>query len=62
MREVLNGLSRYIEYDLRQALFAHLTTLDGVPLRYDGEGVLNPPFVCTSLPAQTWAAAARAIG
>jgi ATP-binding cassette subfamily B protein len=28
MREVLNGLSRYIEYDLRQALFAHLTTLD----------------------------------
>jgi ATP-binding cassette subfamily B multidrug efflux pump len=29
MREVLNGLSRYIEYDLRQALFVHLTTLDG---------------------------------
>ena len=28
MREVLNGLSRYIEYDLRQALFAHLTLLD----------------------------------
>jgi ATP-binding cassette subfamily B multidrug efflux pump len=28
MREILNGLSRYIEYDLRQALFAHLTTLD----------------------------------
>ena len=28
MREVLNGLSRYIEYDLRQALFAHLGTLD----------------------------------
>ena len=28
MREVLNGLSRYIEYDLRNALFAHLTTLD----------------------------------
>ncbi len=28
MREVLNGLSRYIEYDLRQALFVHLTTLD----------------------------------
>jgi ATP-binding cassette subfamily B protein len=28
MREVLNGLSRYIEYDLRQALFTHLTTLD----------------------------------
>ena len=28
MREVLNGLSRYIEYDLRQALFEHITTLD----------------------------------
>jgi ATP-binding cassette subfamily B multidrug efflux pump len=28
MREVLNGLSRYIEYDLRQALFAHVATLD----------------------------------
>src|SRR5215210_149946 len=29
MRELLNGLSRYIEYDLRQALFVHLTRLDG---------------------------------
>ena len=29
MRELLNGLSRYIEYDLRQALFLHLTRLDG---------------------------------
>ncbi len=28
MREVLNGLSRHIESDLREALFAHLTTLD----------------------------------
>ena len=28
MREILNGLSRYIEYDLRRDLFAHLTTLD----------------------------------
>ncbi len=28
MREVLNGLSRHIEYDLRRDLFAHLTTLD----------------------------------
>lgn len=28
MREILNGLSRHIEYDLRQALYAHLTTLD----------------------------------
>ncbi len=29
MRELLNGLSRYIEYDLRQALFIHLETLEG---------------------------------
>jgi len=28
MREMLNGLSRHIEYDLRQALFVHLTRLD----------------------------------
>ena len=28
MREVLNGLSRHIEYDLRQDLFVHLATLD----------------------------------
>ncbi|MDB4912424.1 MAG: transporter transrane region [Gemmatimonadetes bacterium] len=28
MREVLNGLSRHIEYDVRQALFTRLTTLD----------------------------------
>ncbi|MEO7457862.1 MAG: ABC transporter ATP-binding protein [Gemmatimonadaceae bacterium] len=28
MREILNGLSRHIENDLRQALFDHLTTLD----------------------------------
>ena len=29
MRELLNGLSRHIEHDLRQALFVHLTRLDG---------------------------------
>src|SRR4051812_541742 len=29
MREMLNGLSRHIEYDLRQALFVHLTSLEG---------------------------------
>ena len=29
MREMLNGLSRHIEYDLRQDLFVHLTRLDG---------------------------------
>jgi ATP-binding cassette subfamily B multidrug efflux pump len=28
MREVLNGVSRYVEYDLRNALFAHLERLD----------------------------------
>jgi ATP-binding cassette subfamily B protein len=28
MRELLNGVSRHIEYDLRNDLFGHLTTLD----------------------------------
>jgi len=28
MREILNGLSRHIEFDLRNDLFAHLVTLD----------------------------------
>jgi len=28
MRECLNGVSRWVEYDLRNALFAHLETLD----------------------------------
>ncbi len=28
MREILNGVSRHIEYDLRNDLFAHLLTLD----------------------------------
>jgi ATP-binding cassette subfamily B multidrug efflux pump len=28
MRELLNGVSRYVEYDLRNALFAHLEKLD----------------------------------
>ena len=28
MREMLNGVSRHVEYDLRNALFAHLATLD----------------------------------
>ncbi|MDB5069519.1 MAG: 3-5-bisphosphate nucleotidase [Candidatus Eremiobacteraeota bacterium] len=40
---------------------AHVCTLDGAPLRYDGRGVLNPSFVCTSLPYAAWAAAARSI-
>jgi ATP-binding cassette, subfamily B, multidrug efflux pump len=29
MRELMNGLSRWIEYDLRNALFRHLESLDG---------------------------------
>ena len=28
MREILNGVSRYVEYDLRNGLFAHLERLD----------------------------------
>ena len=28
MREIMNGVSRYVEYDLRNALFAHLARLD----------------------------------
>jgi ATP-binding cassette subfamily B protein len=28
MREIMNGLSRYVEYDLRNALFAHLERVD----------------------------------
>ncbi|MDB5027172.1 MAG: cysQ [Candidatus Eremiobacteraeota bacterium] len=40
---------------------ASVSTLDGAPLRYDGRGVLNPSFVCASLPFEAWAAAARAI-
>ena len=41
---------------------AYVATLDGAPLRYDGRGVLNSSFVCSSLPREAWAAAARAIG
>ena len=40
---------------------AHVMTLDGAPLRYDGRGILNPSFVCSALPYAAWAAAARAI-
>ena len=28
MREILNGVSRHVETDLRDAVFAHLLTLD----------------------------------
>ena len=28
MREIMNGVSRYVEYDLRNALFAHLARVD----------------------------------
>jgi 3'(2'), 5'-bisphosphate nucleotidase len=40
---------------------AQVATLDGAPLRYDGDGMLNPPFVCSSLPHATWSAAAHAV-
>ncbi|GAC1622088.1 MAG: 3'(2'),5'-bisphosphate nucleotidase CysQ [Candidatus Elarobacter sp.] len=46
---------------------AHMSALDGTPLRYDdaallGTGLHNPSFVCSSLPREAWAAAARAAG
>ncbi len=37
-----------------------VTTLDGTPLRYAGEDVRNPPFLCSALPCDAWSAAARA--
>jgi 3'(2'), 5'-bisphosphate nucleotidase len=40
---------------------AHVTTLDGAPLRYGGCSTINPSFVCSSLPRDAWAAAAHAI-
>ncbi|MEA2720259.1 MAG: 3(2), 5-bisphosphate nucleotidase [Candidatus Eremiobacteraeota bacterium] len=40
---------------------AVVATLDGAPLRYRGRGVLNPSFVCSALPYEAWAAAARAV-
>ena len=38
-----------------------VTSLDGAPLRYAGDDLRNPPFVCSSLPCEAWRAAARAI-
>ncbi|HEY0614442.1 MAG TPA: 3'(2'),5'-bisphosphate nucleotidase CysQ [Candidatus Elarobacter sp.] len=38
-----------------------VTTLDGAPLRYAGSGLLNPGFVCASVPRDVWAPAARAV-
>lgn len=40
---------------------AELVTLAGAPLTYDGATVLNPSFVCSSLPRASWAAAADAV-
>jgi 3'(2'), 5'-bisphosphate nucleotidase len=40
---------------------AYVTTLAGESLRYAGTGMVNPPFVCSSLPRDAWIAAARAI-
>jgi 3'(2'), 5'-bisphosphate nucleotidase len=41
---------------------AHVTTLAGVPLRYAGSSMLNPAFVCSSVPRAMWSSAARAAG
>jgi len=40
---------------------AAVTALDGTPLRYDGPSILNPAFVCASLPRATWEAAAQRV-
>lgn len=40
---------------------ATVTTLDGVPLRYAGDGFRNPWFVCSSLPCAAWSDAASAV-
>ena len=38
-----------------------VTTLDGAPLAYTGDTMLNPSFVCSALPRDVWCAAARAV-
>ncbi|MDB5093981.1 MAG: adenosine-3(2),5-bisphosphate nucleotidase [Candidatus Eremiobacteraeota bacterium] len=40
---------------------ADVTALDGSPLRYDGATVLNPSFVCSSVPPDLWLPGARAV-
>src|SRR5919199_4238755 len=40
MRELLNGVSRWIEYDLRNDLFAHLETLDAAYFAHTRTGDL----------------------
>jgi 3'(2'), 5'-bisphosphate nucleotidase len=40
---------------------ADVVALDGTPLRYDGATILNPSFVCSSVPASEWIAGARAV-
>jgi 3'(2'), 5'-bisphosphate nucleotidase len=40
---------------------ATIEALDGSRLRYDGTTVLNPPFVCASVPRSVWAAAAARV-
>jgi 3'(2'), 5'-bisphosphate nucleotidase len=40
---------------------ATVTTLDGRELRYGGRSLLNPSFVCSSLPRERWRAAADAV-
>jgi 3'(2'), 5'-bisphosphate nucleotidase len=40
---------------------ADVVALDGAALRYDGATILNPSFVCASVPRATWLAGARAV-
>jgi 3'(2'), 5'-bisphosphate nucleotidase len=40
---------------------ADVVALDGTPLRYDGATVLNPSFVCSSVPSEVWLPGARAV-
>ncbi|HTJ25929.1 MAG TPA: 3'(2'),5'-bisphosphate nucleotidase CysQ [Candidatus Limnocylindria bacterium] len=40
---------------------ASLCGLDGRELRYEGAGILNPPFVCAAVPHAVWTAAATTV-
>lgn len=37
---------------------ATITALDGTPIRYDGDDLRNPPFVCCSVSRALWSASA----
>lgn len=40
---------------------ADVVALDGTSLRYDGPTIINPSFVCASVPPAAWLAGARAV-